>query len=173
MRKPITALLALLFLSILADSAFAGKKSLTPLGDNQEAADFVLEDIEGVSRRLSDYRGKVLVVNFWATWCSACRQEMPALTRANDWLKRFGGEVISVNVGEGKEQIVAFLKKYPVNFPVLMDPETATATAWKLKGLPATFIIDPNGVLAYRAYGAREWDSPEILVPIRALGMSR
>jgi peroxiredoxin len=81
--------------------------------------------------------------------------------------------VISVNVGEGKEQIVAFLKKYPVNFPVLMDPETATATAWKLKGLPATFIIDPNGVLAYRAYGAREWDSPEILVPIRALGMSR
>ncbi len=120
---------------------------------------------------LSDFHGKVLVINFWATNCAPCREEMPSLERAAKWLGRFNSRLISINVGEKRELVEEYLKTAPVSFPVLLDPDTSTAKEWGVYGYPATFVIDPEGRIAYRAMSRREWDDPMLLVPIRALGM--
>ena len=135
------------------------------------AADFKLQDTSGNTVQLSDYRGKVLVVNFWATWCASCRKEMPSLDRAAKWLKRFDANLIGINVGEKLDRVNRYLEKAPVSFPMLLDTDTSVATSWGVKGLPATFAIDPEWRIIYRVFGSREWDDPQLLVPIRALGM--
>lgn len=163
-------LIPLLFFFICSQT-LAGNRPLIPMDGQPLAADFKLQDTAGNTVQLSDYRGKVLVVNFWATWCASCRKEMPSLDRAAKWLKRFDANLIGINVGEKLDRVNSYLEKEPVSFPMLLDSDTSVATSWNVKGLPATFAIDPEGRIIYRVFGSREWDDPQLLVPIRALGM--
>ena len=144
-------------------------KGLTVLPDAPPAPDFRLSDIDAKTHRLSDYRGKVVVVNFWATWCPPCREEMPSMQRAWQALEPEGIRMLGINVGEDEDTIFEFTANYPVEFPLLMDLDSAVVGAWPLRGLPTTFIVDPEGRIIYRAIGGREWDDPELLAPIRAL----
>lgn len=144
-------------------------QTLTPVTGTPEAPDFRLEDADGNPHRLSDYRGKVVVINFWATWCPPCREEMPSMQRAWEAVKDEGIVLLAVNVGEDEDTIFAFTANYPVQFPLLMDKDSKVIGDWPVLGLPTTFVVDPRGRIAYRAIGGRAWDSPEILAPIRAL----
>lgn len=162
-------LIPLLFF-LICGQALAGNRPLVPLEGQPQAADFKLQDTAGNTVQLSDYRGKVLVVNFWATWCASCRREMPSIDRAAKWLKQFDGHLIGINVGEKLDRVSGYLEKAPVSFPMLLDTDTSVATSWGVKGLPATFAIDPDGHIIYRVFGSREWDDPQLLEPIRALG---
>ncbi|WP_428606450.1 peroxiredoxin family protein [Sedimenticola sp.] len=166
-----TLLIGLMLIS--SGSASAARRLLTPIDAQPAAPAFALQDTQGNPRTLADYRGKVLVVNFWATWCPACRKEMPSLNRAKAWLKKYDVELLAINVGEKAAQIERYLKEQPLDFPVLLDPDTSVATAWDAMRLPVTYVVDPEGKIIYRALGGREWDTPELLVPIRALGLPR
>ena len=123
------------------------------------APDFVLPDLDGQSWQLSQARGQVLLINFWATWCEPCRREMPALSRLHETMAGKGFQVIGIHVGPSKE-IELFLEETPVNFPILIDADLALAD-WNVPVLPATFLIDAEGHARYWALGEREWDSPE------------
>jgi peroxiredoxin len=134
-----------------------------------EAPDFTLTDIEGTVHTLSSYRGRVVLVNFWATWCPPCREEMPAMQRAWEKLQDQNVALLAIDVGEDEDTIFEFTANYPVEFPLLMDLDSSVVQDWPVRGLPTTFIIDRRGRIIYRAIGAREWDSADMLETIRAL----
>ena len=95
------------------------------------APELKLADAEGRERKLSEWRGKTVVVNFWATWCEPCREEMPSLERLKTRLAAKGFDVVAVNVGESPERVARFTREVPVSFPILYDKESATAKRWK------------------------------------------
>ena len=128
-----------------------------------------LSDMKGARHRLADYRGKVLLVNFWATWCVPCRDEMPSIERLRASLEGRPFAVLAVNLAEPQSRIRGFLEKVPVRFTVLLDPDTKTAKAWQAKLLPATYIVGPDGVIRYRHIGELDWSKPEVREAILAL----
>ena len=163
-------LLTLLFLTLspLSTAQQAGK-GLTPLPERPLAPDFVLADLDGGRHRLSDYRGQVVIINFWATWCPPCRAEMPSMQRAWEQLEKEGILMFGIDVGEDEDRIFQFSADYPVEFPLLMDQDSNVIDQWPVRGLPTTFVVDPEGGIAYRAIGGREWDDPALLALVRAL----
>lgn len=166
-----STLLALLLIFSMGTASAARLLSL--VDERPEAPSFTLKDTHGKTVSLTDYRGKVLVINFWATWCPSCREEMPALNRGAAWLKKYGVELIAINLGEKEKRVTDYLQKEPVDFPILLDLDTEVSTRWDAMLLPTTYVVDQQGRIVYRALGGREWDQPELLVPIRALALPR
>ncbi len=164
---PLRSLVLSLWLAgIPAALAAAG---LTPLPNRPAAPELALDDLQGQTHRLSDYRGRVVVVNFWATWCPPCRAEMPSLQRAWAQTQAEGIVWLAVDVGEGEDQVFAFSGEHRYRFPILLDRDAAALGRWPVKGMPTTLVVDPQGRIAYRAIGGREWDAPELLAAIRNL----
>ena len=128
-----------------------------------------LEDLQGRAHRLADYRGKVVLVNFWATWCAPCREEMPSLERLRQALAGRPFVVLAVNVGEGARVAAGYLKTMPHGFTVLHDRDGSTTKAWGARILPATFVIGPEGDERIRHFGAPDWSSSEAQKRITAL----
>ncbi len=157
---------------VLCPAHAAGKdaaQTLQPLPKPFAAPDFTLQDDDGKIHRLADYRGKVVVLNFWATWCPPCRYEMPSMERAH---KKVQGEnivLLAVNVGESADQVFEFTGQYPVTFQLLLDTDGSVIKKYPVIGLPTTFVIDPRGVVTHRAVGGREWDDEQLLGQLRAL----
>ena len=122
----------------------------------------VLQDLHGRTHRLADYRGKVVLVNFWATWCEPCREEMPSIERLRQSLAGEPFEVLAVNIGEPLGRIERFLEKMPLGFPVLLDRDSGAAKAWKARVVPATFLVGPDGRIRYVHYGELDWSSEPV-----------
>lgn len=144
---------------------------LTKLPARAPAKNFTFKDLEGKTHSLSNYRGKVVLVNFWATWCPPCRREMPSMERLYQKLKGEPFMVLAVDQWEGYDLVFAFtgqLDPQPT-FPILFDPKSSAAKQWNVKGLPTSFIVDKRGRVVYRAVGGREFDHPEMEKLIRAL----
>ncbi|HSB78470.1 MAG TPA: TlpA disulfide reductase family protein [Candidatus Methylomirabilis sp.] len=141
------------------------------LHPNQElkAPTVVGTDLDGHSIRLEDFRGRVVFLNFWATWCIPCRQEMPAMERLYRDFKSRGLVVVAVNFQEDPGAVKAFVRDMKLTFPVVLDPSGAAATAYFVRGLPATSFIDRDHRVVGRAIGPREWDSKGGRAYIRAL----
>lgn len=127
--------------------------------------EFVLPDLRGDPVRLKDFRGKVVFVNFWATWCVPCREEMPSMERLH---RQYGGRglvMLAVNYREGRKEVQAFMDELKLTFPVLLDDGTVT-TRYGVFALPATYLVDRQGRGAARVLGARDWmgeDSREVI----------
>jgi peroxiredoxin len=120
---------------------------------------FALEDLAGRTHRLADYRGRVVLVNFWATWCEPCRAEMPSIERLRAALSDRPFTVLAVNLGEPKSRIEKFLARTPLTFPVLLDRDTAVAKAWRARVLPATYLVGRDGRIRQVHYGELDWSS--------------
>lgn len=146
-----------------------GEAGLTPVPQRPPAFDFDLPAPSGERVRLADYRGRPLIVNFWASWCPPCRAEMPSMQRAWERLQAEGIGIIAINVGDNAGAVQRFAEEYQVSFPLPMDLDSQVTQAWPVKGLPTTYVVDPQGRLAYQAEGEREWDRPELLDLVRAL----
>jgi thiol-disulfide isomerase/thioredoxin len=140
--------------------------------EDSRAAPLELRDLSGKVHRLSDYRGRVVLVNFWATWCEPCRDEMPSLQtlkRHMDAVRKDAFVVLAVNHAENEASIARFLKTQTVDFPVLLDPFSVAWQAWKPGLLPASFLIGADGRLRYRVLGELDWAHPDAEALVRRL----
>jgi len=133
------------------------------------APNFELADLDGGLHKLTDYRGKVVVLNFWATWCPPCRYEMPSMQRGWEAAEADGIVFLGVNVGEDADTVFMFLADYSVEFPLLLDKDATVIKEYQVVGLPTTFIIDPQGRITHRVIGSREWDDAALLHALRGL----
>ena len=125
---------------------------------------FTVEDLKGRSHDLSEYKGKVVLVNFWATWCEPCRAEMPSIDRLRIALKGKPFEVLAVNMAEPLSRIEKFSEAMPLGFALLRDRDGSVSKTWKAKLLPASYLIGRDGRIHYVAYGELDWSS----APVRA-----
>ncbi|VAX13238.1 hypothetical protein MNBD_GAMMA24-1175 [hydrothermal vent metagenome] len=159
-------------LIVLAMSALtirAEQPQLTPLPEKKLAPPLVLMDIEGVKHDIRDYRGRPVIINFWATWCPPCRRELPSMNRAWKKIKAEGIVMLAVGVGEDVDSVVDFMTDYPIDFTVLLDKQAEVSAHWPVDALPTTFVLDKEGRLVYQAIGGREWDDNKLLDRVRAL----
>jgi peroxiredoxin len=122
-----------------------------------------LNDIAGRSHRLADYRGQVVLLNFWATWCTPCREEMPSMVQLKKTLAGRAFVVLAVNVDEPESRVRNFLAQLPLDFPVLMDPGKAATAAWKVRILPASFLIARDGRVRYAVTGELDWANEHVV----------
>ena len=139
----------------------------TPGG--QVPAALKLTSLAGKHIDLGVYKGEVVLVNFWATWCEPCRDEMPSLNRFQHQLQGKQFRVLGVNVGEGKQRIQQFLKLVPVDFTIVRDADSDVMKAWRVRVFPASFLIDKNGMLRYQLEGEANWDDARLQAPILEL----
>ena len=128
-----------------------------------------LQEYKGELFDLEVYRGRVVVVNFWATWCAPCLKEMPALEKAWKKLREEDIMLVGVNLGDTPRKIKRFLKHRPVSFPILMDIDSDTFEPWQIQRLPTTYVVGPDGRIHFGAIGDRDWNSAQILNTIRRL----
>lgn len=144
---------------------------LTRLSTPIQAPDFQLEDMDGEKYSLESYRGKVVILNFWATWCPPCRREIPSMEALHQAFRDEAFAILAINEWETEDHVFAFMGQLPVEpgFPILLDLDSAVATSFGVKGLPTTLLLDPQGRIVYRAVGGRDFDHPEVKKTIRAL----
>ena len=127
------------------------------------APDFNITADDGSGLRLDDYRGKYVLLNFWATWCPPCVQEMPSLSALHDRFKDEGLVVLGVSVDEEKEEYDRFLDARPVSFPTARDPERSASSVYGTVKYPETYLIDSEGTVIRKYVGPEKWARPEIL----------
>ncbi len=128
-----------------------------------------LTDPQGKAHDLAAYRGKVVLVNFWATWCAPCREEMPSMQALRQRLAGKPFEVLAVNLMESEEKIAAFREAELIDLPVLMDRDGAAAKRWKVRMLPISFVIDRRGAIRYQLVGEANWTGRDITSAIERL----
>ena len=146
-----------------------GVQLLTPVHKKPPALDFILEDMNGNVWQLSRLKGKVVVINFWSISCPVCRVEMPALQQMWEKLGKLDVQVLTIHVGHSKEEVLEFAKENGLTLPILHDPKKSVARAWGVFTEPITFVLNPEGKVAYMAFGGRNWMNPTLHRMILAL----
>ena len=147
----------------------AQQPGLHPYTGKQKTIPLQLASLQGQPFDLKDYRGQVVLVNFWATWCAPCVEEMPSLSRLNDKMKGKSFKIAAVNIGEKPEVIRQFLARIPANFEILLDPDSQAVRDWKVYAYPSNYVIDKQGQISLAYRGALEWDSEEIIDSLESL----
>ena len=148
-------------------TGLSGKLDAYP--EPKPAPSLQLRDMDNEVHDLASYRGRVVVLNFWATWCPPCVEEIPSLGRLQAAFSEDDLVVLSVDIGESKEDIERFLQQIPADFPVMIDPEGTTVKPWNIIAYPTTFVIDSSGIIRLAYYGGLEWDMPEIVEQLQTL----
>jgi peroxiredoxin len=166
------SLLSCIFLLLMGFSHYAegneetlfSKMKISLFKEMKRAPAFTLENLNGKKEELKDYRGKVVFLNLWATWCSPCREEMPSIEKLSREFKEkeFAFLTIAVDYG-GKKAVKAFIAKHRYTFPVLLDPKCGILDLYHVKGIPTTLIVDKQGMLIGSAIGPRDWQGPEAI----------
>ena len=157
----IASILRAALLCVLA-AAPAGAADLKPWTGGPAPA-LELRALDGPGHRLADYRGKVVLVNFWATWCEPCREEMPSMQRLKEKLADRPFAVLAVNLDEPESRIRRFLSQVPVDFTILLDPGRKAARSWDARILPASFVIGPDGAIRYSLVGELDWSEDRVV----------
>jgi peroxiredoxin len=144
---------------------------LVAISEGETTSDFELEDLDGERVRLSRFKNQVVLINFWATWCPPCREEMPSLQNAAVYFDDQDFTVLAINVGETNEQVRAFVDEYGLSseLTVLLDYDSHVFERLGSRVLPTSLIVDRSGHLRYRAIGPRQFDSEPILKVINTL----
>jgi thiol-disulfide isomerase/thioredoxin len=166
------SLIFLVFLMLLCFSGllFAGgsdlfsKAGIQRIKDKKEAPNFVLENLDGKKVEIKKLKGKVIFINFWATWCGPCKEEMPSIEGLHQQFKEKDFIFLTISVDyEGINPVKEYIKKYHYTFPVLLDPKCKALDLYQGVRIPATFIIDKKGFLVGKVLGTKNWKSPEII----------
>jgi peroxiredoxin len=167
----------LVALGVAAAAAFAllAAPEVPPAVDRgAPAPDFALQRLgDGTQMTLAELRGRVVLVNFWATWCKTCEEEMPAMERLYRSLRAEGFELVAISVDQEVEEVVRFQERLGLSFPILLDPDQKAARAYQTFAFPESLLIGPDGVVLERYVGAKEWDSRPYVERIRRLLRTR
>lgn len=143
--------------------------NLQEMKDKSPSPDFTLPNLGGEKVSLKDFRGKLLLLNFWASWCAPCREEMPAMERLYQKYRDHGFVIVGVNLKDDKKSALSFVKELKITFPIAFDPKGEVGLIYGAWGLPATYLIDANGIALARAWGPADWYSPGARDLIEAL----
>ena len=159
MKKIIFAVLILLTVAVAGCS-----RQEEPVVEGKVAPDFTLKDLAGRQVRLSDFRGKVVFLNFWATWCPPCREEIPSMVRLNRIMDGKPFQMLAVSIDEGgKDAVDNFLKNSGTILPALLDTNQSTSKRYGTTGVPETFILDKKGVIVKKVVGGMDWSDPQVV----------
>ncbi len=131
--------------------------------ENFFAPSFELVSLEGQKIKLADFRGKIVFINFWATWCVPCKTEMASMEKLYQRFKSTDFQMLAISVDKDISSIKPYLEKYNLTFPVLVDPENRVKKKYKTVGLPETYLVDKRGIILYKAIGPRDWFTKTIL----------
>jgi len=131
--------------------------------------DFSLPTLTGENQSLSDLKGKVVFLNFWATWCGPCRSEMPSMEALHNSYREKGLEILAVNSGENQAQVLAFMTGNQLSFPVALDMDGKVSMAYGIQAIPTSFLIDREGKIIARLVGSLDWDTPKIRAAMEML----
>ena len=146
--------------TVLADGSLFNI-TVTPESERLNAPGFMIEKLGGGKAGLSDYKGKVVLLNFWATWCMPCRQEMPSMETLWQKYKAQGFVIVAISNDEGSpSRIESFSKIFKLGFPILLDPEGKVSGIYKVSGLPTSYLIDRKGKIVSYIVGSKDWASP-------------
>jgi len=157
------------FALLVSTAAVSPGGELSPYTGEPTPPAAELKDAGGQPHSLSDYRGKLVLVNFWASWCGPCVTEIPSLRSLYRKLAGDGLEVLAVNVEEGPFKVHKFRQLVEMPFPVLLDPDGAVFRAWGAKVLPTSFLVDAEGRIRYRVQGPLDWESDETVATVAGL----
>lgn len=164
-----TLIVCLLGLSLATFSDIASAANLKPVNGDLDAPPLVLKDLQGKTHDLKDYRGQVVLVQFWATYCGPCRQEMPSM---NHMMTKMGDtpfKILAVDMGETEAEVKQFVSEVKPEFTILMDEEGTSIGDWRVFAAPSNFIVGPEGKIKYTLFGGVEWDSDELIEKIKAV----
>lgn len=137
--------------------------------DKVQAPDFTVKSLSGENVRLSDFRGQVVLLNFWASWCVPCRAEMPILDDIHAKYEALGFTVLGVNVDLKSDKAIKYLKDTPVNFPIGLDPKSDVSKLYNVSAMPSTAIIDRDGNVRYIHPGYKDGDGQKYRDKIKEL----
>ena len=130
------------------------------------SVDFALRDLTGKTVSLSDYEGEFVFLNFWATWCPPCREEMPSMEVLHERTKGMPFRIVAVNVGEDQQTVASFIEREGYTFPVLLDESSGVSQNYSVRGIPTSYFITPDGLIVGMLVGTRYWDEPDVLQAI-------
>ena len=157
------SIIAMVF-SIIAASSLASSGM-----EGQQAPDFALKSSTGENLRLSEFRGDVVMINFWATWCGPCRQEMPLLDELYSRYQRVGFNLLGVNIDDDSNRAMNMIEELGVNFPVLFDARKEVSKLYEVEAMPVTVIVDREGTVRYVHHGYKPGYEDMYLDQIRSL----
>lgn len=163
MKKLLLTLTMGLFLTAGGHAAGFEARAASP------APELKARDLGGAPKTLATYRGKVVLLNFWATWCPPCQREMPSMERLRVKMEGRPLEIIALNSAETAKEVKAFLSKVKLGFPVLLDPDGGNTQRWKVFALPTSFLLDAQGRVRFVLTGPTEWDEGEALQNVASL----
>jgi len=159
----------ILSLCLLAFPWIAAAGELLRYEDQSTPPALSLPDLSGQLQRLDDYRGQVVLVNFWATWCPPCLAEMPSMQRLSETMAGRPFQILAVNTEESKSKVWKFRKVLNISFPTPLDGSGEVTRAWGVEVFPTSYLIDAGGHIRYVAYGALEWDAADVVRVIETL----
>jgi len=143
---------------------------LKPVEKTVSPPELLLKDLNGKTHDLKQYKGHVVLVQFWATYCGPCRKEMPSM---NEMRKKMGDvpfKILAVDMGETKAEVEQFVSEVKPEFTILMDEDGKSIGEWNVFAAPSNFIIDPEGLIKYTLFGGVEWDDDKLIEKLKALG---
>ena len=155
-----------------AEKAFRDAR-IQVLKDRINPTDFSLPLLSGGTTSLSSHIGKVVILNFWATWCPPCRQEMPSMETLYQRFKSQGLEILAVDIGEEESTVRRFIRDNRYTFPVPLDKDSKVSRRYGVSAIPTTFILDREGKIIARVAGSIMWDTPQVIAAFDALLLSR
>jgi thiol-disulfide isomerase/thioredoxin len=128
-----------------------------------------LSELGGTARTLADYRGRVVLLNFWATWCEPCRDELASIGKLQERLAGQPFAVVLINYGEARARVADFAKREAISFPILLDPNQDAPRAWRVRVLPSSFLVGPDGRVRYSVIGEIDWGRDDAVEVVKSL----
>ena len=162
----------IVFLILISSTMVLHAANLKPFNAKGPTPALKLQDLHGKMHDLNDYKGQVVLVQFWATYCAPCRKEMPSM---NKLMKKMGDvpfTILAIDMAEPKHEVQRFVDEVKPEFTILMDETGEAISAWRVFAAPSNFIIDPQGKIRYTLFGGVEWDSDELVKKLKALAVN-
>jgi len=163
-------IVAVFLIVLFIEERYSTVTTTPPIQLGLEAPNFTFPDLNGQRVTLFDHRGKVVLVNIWATWCPPCRQEMPSMQRLYEKFRGKNLEILAVSIdSNGREAVDPLMRKIDLTFPVLLDPKETIKPLYGITGVPESFIVDKEGILVKKIIGPIDWSTPEVFLFFRDL----